>query len=670
MKSLLRKLAVRTKLLSSFMLLASFVLILGVTATIIQKSLEKNQKETLASINLSDAFFEGKYFLRSDMHIFTELMASENETELSYWWGEHDFQVMFFNDQLQKVENEFLVNKSFETDTLQKELLSITGNVSKLYDHSLLPVFNKFKVLKEKEIQLFYELSDNRNLDSLGRIEKEKELNLLIQKYTSLNKEITTHGLEIITNLDEGKDLVRLVIGEIQTDGQRLMGRTYNIFLIFTVLGVLFSVFIAFYISKLITRPVNKILKHVNLLGKGEHPEKLDIIVKDEFGAIQESLNTLTGSLVETSEFSKEIGEGNFESSFKPMGDNDILGNSLLQMRDSLNKARKEIEERHIEDERRSWAANGIAKFGDIMRQSGETLDTLGYHIISNLIDYVGAIQGALFVINDENPDDIYYELISAIAYSREKHMTKEIRVGEGLVGRVAHEEKTIYLKEIPKDYVNITSGLGTSNPSTILLIPVKLENRVNGVIELVSFKEFEPYQIDFIEKVGENIASFVASIKINEKTATLLTESQHKSEELSAQEEEMRQNMEELQATQEEAARREEERNLLWDSLGKMIGVIETDISGNIINTNEKISRMLGVGHNDLNDSNYKLVFFKDKQTEFESLLSQVVSGSHVSVESVWESTGIKLLHELSLVSDVNGKGSKVLALIKEISV
>ena len=85
MRHLLKKLAVRTKLLSSFMLLASFVLILGVTAILIQQSLDKNQKETLASINLSDAFFEGKYFLRSDMHIFTELMKTTEESRLNYW---------------------------------------------------------------------------------------------------------------------------------------------------------------------------------------------------------------------------------------------------------------------------------------------------------------------------------------------------------------------------------------------------------------------------------------------------------------------------------------------------------------------------------------------------------------------------------------------------------
>lgn len=671
MIKLLKRLAVRTKLLSSFMLLASFVLILGITAIINQQSNQKNQKETLASINLSDAFFEGKYFLRSDMHIFTELMKTTTESRLNYWWGEHEFQILFFNDQLEKIENEFLVNKSFDTDTLQNNLLAIDKQIDENYRNNLLPIFIKFKGFKEREIQLRYEIKSNRITDSLQLIESDEELESLSEKYILLNNDITTTGLEVIAQLDEGKDLVRKVIQDIETQGNLLRESTFRTIFIFTFLGVLFSIFIAFYISKLITRPVNNILDHVKLLGSGEHPDKIPILLEDEFGAIQESLNTLTLALVKTSAFSKEIGDGNFESEFKTMGDNDILGNSLLEMRESLKKARMEEEKRRIEDERQSWTANGVAKFGDIMRQSSGSLKLLGYNIMSNLTDYVGAIQGALFVINEEVSNNTYYELISAIAYGRDKFMSKEIKVGEGLVGRVAHEEKTIYLKEVPENYVKITSGLGTSEPNTILLVPVKQEGKVNGVIELISFKEFEEYQIEFIEKVGENIASFIASIKINEKTSTLLADSQHKSEELAAQEEEMRQNMEELQATQEEAGRREEERTMLWDSLGKIVGIIETDLKGVIINTNDKISSLLGIGVAELNEKNYKSVFFNKSGIDADNLWNRIISGETVSLESAWESDMMKkkISHELILVHDTNGKGNKILGLIKEIS-
>ncbi|MBI9066372.1 MAG: GAF domain-containing protein [Salinivirgaceae bacterium] len=664
MIKLLNRMAVRTKLMSSFLLLASFVLILGVTAIIIQEKLEKSQNETLVSKSLSDAFFEGKYFLRSDMHIFTELVKTEKEERLNYWWGEHDFQIQFFTDQIKKVEKTFLIDKSIQNDTLKNTLLSIIQTIENEYENSMLPIFSQIKVLKIKELELHYKLNDSLlSLDQNLKIES--RIKLIKDEYIVLNKRITDVGLGIIKSLDKGKDLVQLVINQIEANGNSLMASTYNIFLLFTIFGVLFSFVVALYISKLITRPVKRILKHVYLLGQGEHPEKMNIVVEDEFGKIQNSLNALTNSLVETSVFSEEIGQGNFESNFTPMGDNDILGNSLLQMRNSLKTARFEEEKRKAEDDRRNWAASGIAKFGDIMRQSGNSLEKLGFNLISNLVDYLDAVQGALFVINEENEDDKFYELISAIAFGRDKFMRKEIRVGEGLVGRVAYEEKTIYLKEIPENYVKITSGLGNSNPQTILLVPVKLEHQVNGVIELISFKEFEDYQIEFVEKIGENIASYISTIKINEKTAILLTDSQHKSEELTAQEEEMRQNMEELQATQEEAARREEERNMLWDSLGKMTGMVETDLSGSIINVNTKASLLLGTSPGDLDNQNYKSLFLKNIDGNTEAIWDSILNGIPQTLSSKWNDS-TELVQEIVLVCDNYGIGVKVLSLIR----
>ena len=70
--------------------------------------------------------------------------------------------------------------------------------------------------------------------------------------------------------------------------------------------------------------------------------------------------------------------------------------------------------------------------------------------------------------------------------------------------------------------------------------------------MEIASFQIFQPYEIDFVERLGESIASTVASVKNSERTRTLLKETQLQAEQLKAQEEEVRQNLEELSATQE----------------------------------------------------------------------------------------------------------------------
>ena len=598
------------------------------------------------------------------MHIFTELVKTPNEERLNYWWGEHEFQIQFFNDQIKKIENEFYVKKSFNNDTLENQIMGVLTSIRKLYDKQMLPLFTDFYKLKSHEISN----KDNQTIEATPVLAT-NQTDETYDEYTKLNEQVTTIGLQVITQLDVGKDKIRILINSIEADGTRLMSISYKIFLLFTVLGVLFSIVIAWYTSSLITRPVTRILSHVNRLGRGEQPEPIEIKLEDEFGTIQKSLNVLTEMLVKTSEFSNEIGHGNFNSDFKPISDLDVLGNSLLHMRDSLKTAREEEDKRRKEDELRSWVTNGLAKFGDILRQSGENLKTLGFNIMTNLVDYLEAAQGALFVINDENPDDIYFELISAIAYSRDKYLKKQIRVGEGLVGRVAYEEKTIYLKEVPDNYVKITSGLGTANPRTVLLVPVKLDNKVNGVIELVSFKEFDQYRIEFVEKVGETIASFISSIKINEKTANLLAESQHKSEELAAQEEEMRQNMEELQATQEEAARREEERNLLWSGLGRLIGIIETDQKGKILDINEQITRLVGLKSYELIDKNYLDLFLSQSVTNSKELWDSVLNGRVVDTNTLfsYQHESLSLHHQLTLIADSQGKGNRILILVRQ---
>ncbi|MGE4288981.1 MAG: GAF domain-containing protein [Salinivirgaceae bacterium] len=191
------------------------------------------------------------------------------------------------------------------------------------------------------------------------------------------------------------------------------------------------------------------------------------------------------------------------------------------------------------------------------------------------MVNYLDIVQGGLFILNEAD-EEMYLELKAAVAFDREKMLNKKFRIGEGLVGRCAYEKLPIYLTEIPENYVTITSGLGTGNPRSIALIPALMENKVMGVIELVSFKKFEPFQLEFIAKVGENLASSISMVRINEKTQKLLEESQVQKDELAAQEEEMRQNLEELQATQEEMKRKELELTQINEDLLTKIKQLE----------------------------------------------------------------------------------------------
>jgi PAS domain S-box-containing protein len=144
---------------------------------------------------------------------------------------------------------------------------------------------------------------------------------------------------------------------------------------------------------------------------------------------------------------------------------------------------------------------------------------------------------------------------IASYAYDRQKFIKQEIPVGEGLIGQVAFEKAYIYRKEIPEDYVSLSSGiLGEKKPGALLLVPLISDEKLRGVIELAAVEdEISDRVIQFVNELGEIIGQTVFNIIINETTANLLSESQAMTTELQENEEELRQNAEEMRATQEE---------------------------------------------------------------------------------------------------------------------
>jgi PAS domain S-box-containing protein len=327
--------------------------------------------------------------------------------------------------------------------------------------------------------------------------------------------------------------------------------------LIFTLIA--FSL-VNYYIMKTISNPINGLRSVVQKLSLGELPEKFDYDNKNEIGQMTTSVNDLVVGLKQTAVFAQEIEKNNFDHPFKPLSEKDVLGNALLDMRHSLKTAMEDEKVRKVDDEKRNWTTQGLARFGDILRQNNDNMQELSYNVINNLVEYLGINQGGIFIYveEEESKRGAHLELTACFAYDRRKYLQRKILAGEGLVGTCFLERETIYMTHIPQDYIKITSGLGDENPGSLLLVPLKLNEKVYGVLELASFHPFEKYQIEFVEKIGESIASTISSVKINSQTAMLLQKSQQQAEDMKSQEEEMRQNMEELTATQEAMAEKE----------------------------------------------------------------------------------------------------------------
>jgi PAS domain S-box-containing protein len=307
-----------------------------------------------------------------------------------------------------------------------------------------------------------------------------------------------------------------------------------------------------------------------------------------------------------------------FNSDFSLEDKDDKLGKSLVNLRDTM-KANKEIaEKRRKEDEIRNWTAEGMAKFGEILRSDNNDLERLAYNVIRNLTDYVGGIQGGFYLLNNTNEEDRYFELTAFYAFGRKKYSEQQIKWGKGIIGTCAIERKVIHITDVPDTYINVTSGLGKTNPQTLVVSPMIANDELFGVFEIASLQVFEKHHIDFISRVSESTASILSTVKMNMQTARLLQESKSQAQTLSSQEEEMRQNMEELQATQEEAARQAERFLKLENTVNHTMLRAEYNTEGKLIYANTNFLHKLEYSSNSEVEGKHISMFVSKKDEDW----------------------------------------------------
>ena len=408
--------------------------------------------------------------------------------------------------------------------------------------------------------------------------------------------------------------------------------KNFIISIIVGIIGLVLLSSLIFFGSRIIIDPILALTSSLKRIAKGHVSDdvKLKIKSSDEIGEMAEALNVSIDGLKQKVDFATKIGKGDLNSDFEILGKEDSLGSALINMRKSLKEAHEEEEKRKKDDMKRRWANEGYAKFAEILRQNNDDLHVLSRSIVKELVHYLDANQGGLFLYNDDDKDNPIFELYAAFAYNRFKYNQKHVLVGEGLIGASYLEKKTIYLTEIPEGYIEITSGLGGSNPKSLLIVPLLIEEQVLGVIEIASFNEIEDYQIEFVERVAQSIGSTVISVKVNIRTSQLLAKTQQQAEEMSAQEEEMRQNMEELQATQEESMRKSAEMQSFIDALNNSSFVIEYDPLGYITAINNAYLELLGLTRDEVVGTHHsgKLDMSPEKKREYDQFWNDLRNG------------------------------------------
>ncbi len=368
-----------------------------------------------------------------------------------------------------------------------------------------------------------------------------------------------------------------------------------------------------------------RISQTVEKLSQGRIPSELPED-KSDIGIISHRLNLIIRSRKLLHEILENLRSENYDAiDYEVVKEEDIVYTSLRNLAIQLHQAKQLQIERLKEEEHRRWITEGLNLFSEVMRSTSNDLQLLGDAVIKNLVKYLDASVGGLYIVNEVNPEDVHLELLSVFAYDRKKFYTKRVEFGEGLIGSVAVDQTIINLTNIPDDYIEIESGLGDSKPNNLLIVPLKTDRGLHGVYEIAAFHEFEKYELEFAEQVASSIAATLEAVKVNARTVQLLEETRQKSEELAKREQELRRLYDQMQTARQEAEARAAEMSSILNAVSQVLLRVEVDPEGIVTTVNESFLRTLKVSRNQVTGEHFKLILPTDQENLDQIILKKL---------------------------------------------
>ena len=298
-----------------------------------------------------------------------------------------------------------------------------------------------------------------------------------------------------------------------ERDNERMQLSTTKAIYLFLLFGILVSVITAFWIIRTFKSGLSKVIKITNSIASGNLNNEVVLSSKDEIG---------------------------------------LLSVSIDSMQTSLRKSKSVTEQQ-------DWLKTGYGRLSDIM--AGNTdISSFASGVITEVCKYLDAKVGALYIHNKNAVHD-EYRLTGSYAYTKRKNLSDVFKPGEGMIGQAAVERQQILIKNVPDDYIKITSGLGETIPNFICITPVIQDNEVTAILEIGVLGELTDKQLEYLNEGTLSIGINLAAIKSREALKIELERSNELAEELQRQQEELKASNEEL----------EEQTQLLQQSEGRL---------------------------------------------------------------------------------------------------
>ncbi|MBQ1697555.1 MAG: GAF domain-containing protein [Bacteroidales bacterium] len=389
--------------------------------------------------------------------------------------------------------------------------------------------------------------------------------------------------------------------------------------------------------SKRIVRPFDNTKRLIDKIGAGEYvidkylPDNMKI--PQEWMQIIGSVKALAKSLKTTSDFANQIKDKNFEADYDASVNDNPIGASLVALRNNMLETSEKEQQRFNEERQNQWATEGHSIFSDILRNNISDIHQLCNAVIDRLVPYIKVNQGGIF-IRTTMPDDKdteCFELYAVFAFGHQRFHKRTLAIDEGMIGACAMEKHTIIINDVPDNYTEIGSGLGQAKPKALMFVPLIYNDYLYGVMEFAAFVRFEQYQIQFVERISENIASTIANAKINEQTTMLLQQSRQQSKLMEEKEDQLKTEIETLNnlvhATQSELSEIEQVNNAMNKTM--LVAIFST--KGDTLEANRRFALRYTLDVNDIRRKNvYEILQLTlSKYDEFKKVWDNVKQGN-----------------------------------------
>jgi HAMP domain-containing protein/CheY-like chemotaxis protein/signal transduction histidine kinase len=200
-------------------------------------------------------------------------------------------------------------------------------------------------------------------------------------------------------------------------------------------------------------------------------------------------------------------------------------------LKDNINEMIRNLKETTQKNAQQDWLKTNLARFTRLL-QGQRDLEAVTKLILSELAPLVSAHHGVFYMMDSQDAD-ARLRMIASYGYRSSRKLPTSFLPGEGLVGQCALEKTRIWLTDVPRDYIVVSSGLGSAPPTNIVVLPILFEQQVKAVIEIASLDRFTETHLSFLDQLMESIGVVLNTIEANSRTESLLTQSQSLAQEL-----------------------------------------------------------------------------------------------------------------------------------------